>query len=401
MTKIEIGLASTVVRHYFAIFNKNTKYLTMKTIITISILCFGAIAMMAQTPALKVASSGNVGVGIEHPSQSLEIKGNFQMQNNQYFVSRRQDGSPHTVFGQDFFNDFVFNVSSVVSGTPSSTILGFGGEGKILDIRYNSGNGQENFMRVVPNGNIGIGTTSPAALLHVNGAIHNAGGLITSDKRLKTNISPFNYGLSEVLQISPKFFEYNGKAAIKNNNLQVGIMAQDMQKIVPEVVKEWEYIEHDIENQNKILSQETYLAVQTDAIQYMLVNAIKEQQAMIKEQESKISDLETLVTKLLDSASKFSVEGELQSSVRSKLYQNIPNPFHGETSIAFSLADNVTSAELIIFDVTGKQIKRIPISERGEGRVNLETSELASGTYNYSLVADGQIISSNKMIKAN
>ncbi|TRZ51242.1 T9SS C-terminal target domain-containing protein [bacterium] len=82
------------------------------------------------------------------------------------------------------------------------------------------------------------------------------------------------------------------------------------------------------------------------------------------------------------------------------LKQNYPNPFNPTTTIEFDLpkAGNVT---LKIFDITGREVAReiSGLSLRaGNYKVNFNGSMLSSGVYFYSLVLDGKIIDTKKML---
>jgi hypothetical protein len=93
-----------------------------------------------------------------------------------------------------------------------------------------------------------------------------------------------------------------------------------------------------------------------------------------------------------------------QSSIKlsdASLAQNVPNPFTGKTTISFNLPQKFTTAQIIITDRGGKQLKRLSISGSGSGIVNIDAATLASGAYNYSLIVDGRIISSRQMIVGN
>jgi trimeric autotransporter adhesin len=60
-----------------------------------------------------------------------------------------------------------------------------------------------------------------------------SGVVSTSDANLKTNITPSPYGLQQVMQMKP--VQYNWKTN-PGNDLQIGFLAQDIQKIIPEAV---------------------------------------------------------------------------------------------------------------------------------------------------------------------
>ena len=82
---------------------------------------------------------------------------------------------------------------------------------------------------------------------------------------------------------------------------------------------------------------------------------------------------------------------------QNKLFQNNPNPFKEQTVIRFSLADDVQDAAICIFDMTGKTIKKMPISP-GMESVSIGGYELGEGMFLYSLVVNGQEIDTKKMI---
>lgn len=82
---------------------------------------------------------------------------------------------------------------------------------------------------------------------------------------------------------------------------------------------------------------------------------------------------------------------------QNKLYQNTPNPFKEQTVIRFSLADDVQDAAICIFDMTGKTIKKLPVSS-GMESVSIGGYELGEGMFLYSLVVNGQEIDTKKMI---
>lgn len=154
-------------------------------------------------------------------------------------------------------------------------------------------------------GNVGIGENAPGEKLHVNGSINYTGSLNNvSDIRLKKNISPFEYGLSEILALKPINFEYNGKAGITTKGKHIGLLAQEVQEIAPSLTSTWIDLEYDketlediqMEKTPKIIKEEAYLKVNEGAIKYMIINAIQEQQTLITQRDQEI---ETLKQQLL------------------------------------------------------------------------------------------------------
>jgi len=82
------------------------------------------------------------------------------------------------------------------------------------------------------------------------------------------------------------------------------------------------------------------------------------------------------------------------------LGQNIPNPFTTETTINYTVEDEFTNAEMRIFDMNGKLIHQEPITQTGQGVVNLTTTNMQTGTYSYSLVVDGKVVGTKSMVLA-
>ena len=132
----------------------------------------------------------------------------------------------------------------------------------------------------------------------------------------------------------------------------------------------------------------------TKAINYMemiplLVQSINELSA----------EIEVLKGQASEGTKKTRSATNKQTSFRSqnKLYQNTPNPFKEQTVIRFSLADDVQDAAICIFDMTGKTIKKLPVSS-GMESVSIGGYELGEGMFLYSLVVNGQEIDTKRMI---
>jgi len=134
--------------------------------------------------------------------------------------------------------------------------------------------------------NIGIGTTGPSVLyaLDVNGQVHATSFPTSSDVRFKKKIKPITDSLSKIKQIKGVSYEWNEYVnSIRNgyalNTPILGFLAQDLEKILPEVVQQWK------------LSDDCQDARSVDYIRVIpvLVEAIKEQQHIIESQQSQIN----------------------------------------------------------------------------------------------------------------
>ncbi|MDP5082567.1 MAG: tail fiber domain-containing protein [Winogradskyella sp.] len=213
------------------------------------------------------------------------------------------------------------------------------------DPLFEIGNGlsdasRSNAVTVLKNGNVGIGNSNPQELLHVSGMVRigsetiadtgnnrlsfNAdllpdsdnsfrlgnsttrwtsvwaadGSINTSDRREKTNIKTINYGLNEVLKMNPVSFNWKNRI---NQGTKLGLIAQDLLELVPEVVKthEWQTTSDD-ENAPLEKVELDRLGVYYSDLVPVLINAIKEQQDIIQTQNERINRIETQLTTLLE-----------------------------------------------------------------------------------------------------
>ncbi len=83
-----------------------------------------------------------------------------------------------------------------------------------------------------------------------------------------------------------------------------------------------------------------------------------------------------------------------------KLDQNIPNPASQNTLINYYIPANTRSAEIQIIGIRGEIIKKVALPTKGNGQLKLQTALLDSGTYAYSLIVDGNLVDTKKMIMA-
>jgi len=273
-----------------------------------------------------------------------------------------------------------------------------------------------NRVAITSTGRVGIGITAPDAstLLDVNGAIGYNGTLVnTSDKRLKTNEQKFAYGLDEVLALSPMYYNYNGKAGTDSEQTHVGIYAQDLRKVAPELVGEFKYEETEIEviengqevevKENVKSSPQTYLNINESSIKYMLVNAVKELQEVIETQDEKIATLEERLAKIEATPSNGTTGThinhqsiELEGS-DAYLEQNQPNPFNTQTLIKYYVPADATEALLNVVDMTGRVIHSERVAT-GTGELRMKAGTVAAGTYTYSLIVNGQVLDTKRMV---
>lgn len=256
-------------------------------------------------------------------------------------------------------------------------------------------------------GNLGLGLDNPNVKLHVDGDAKADAWLINSDMRLKKNVKDVTYGLDEVMSLTPIQFNYNGIAKTNSTTTHIGVSAQELQKIVPELVEEFESVtySYDEDGTQRYESSENYLQIRDNEVKWILLGAIQDQQAIINSQNKRLTELEEIVNDLklngLGAVSPNEINIELEGTSKVALGQNRPNPFEGYTQIPFIVPTNANDAKLLIYDNLGSLIKTVEIDETGKGVVNIQASNLTSGTYSYKLIVDGQDVMTKKMVLTN
>ena len=243
--------------------------------------------------------------------------------------------------------------------------------------------------------NFGSGTNAERAYIDGDGDYFKV-----SDKRLKKDISPIKGALDKILAIEGKTYFYKNPAELGagddskektsrvDTQKEIGFIAQNLEKIVPEAVQTDDY-------GNKFVSY--------DAIIPVLVEAFKEQQ---NQKEKEISQLKTELASLKNQIETLSrkwegvnSDDESNENIKTgKLFQNVPNPFSQSTNINYFLADDVRQARVNIYDMTGKLIKSYPLADKGKASLIIQNNELRSGIYTYALIADGVLVGTSKMI---
>jgi hypothetical protein len=182
------------------------------------------------TPSMVVDAAGSVGVGTATPLSPLHVEGGIRSSGASggqvtCFNPNNQDASIHLSWLSDV-------ARLRVGGSGSGGTNG-------LDIQTQS---DVSLMRLLHNGNVGIGTTTPGFDLEVNGTAGKPGGgswSVSSDARLKRNVEDLEGALATLLSLRGVSFEYIDPAAIGElEGRRIGFLAQEVERVLPDWVDE-------------------------------------------------------------------------------------------------------------------------------------------------------------------
>lgn len=219
-----------------------------------------------------------------------------------------------------------------------------------------------------------------------------------SDLNFKNNISPIQNASALLAALEPKQYTFNHQVhpqvSLPYGN-KFGFIAQEVAAVIPDLVKDFNY-----PAQFDSLGNETAPAFNAYGLNYMgiipiLVAAVKEQQQTI---DSLLSALQTNTPfPAISPQNKQKIS--LSDAKGIILNQNDPNPFTENTRISYVIPEEVNDAKIIFTNASGVIINTVLIQERGAGELEVYASDLSKGLFNYTLVCDGKIIASKKMMK--
>ncbi len=176
--------------------------------------------------------------------------------------------------------------------------------------------------------------------------------------------------------------------------LQHGFIAQELEKVYPELVKD---VLHPIfDDKNVQTGTRTLKAVNYIGLISVLTESIKELSSEITLLKEKIATSDK--TYVVNNNKNFTND-ELNTIKNNGFYlgQNTPNPFRTSSVVEYSLPENENNASLLIFNLNGQTIKEYKLTQI-KGAITIEAGTLQKGMYLYSLVSNGEEIITKKML---
>jgi hypothetical protein len=242
------------------------------------------------TQSMIIDTSGNVGIGTTLPNSRLSVNGgSFEFNrgtgalgNNYVVINKGASNDGGILLNRDNASDFQI-VNAVSSG--NLTFYAYGAASEVLTILRSNGNVGINNTNAsyrldvsgdarILSGSLGVGVAPNAT----DGRIDASNDIVafqTSDRRLKENITPITNALEKVKSLTGVMFDWKEetKSVHGYEGHDVGIIAQDVQAVLPEAVR---------------TNDTGYLSVRYEKMIALLIEANKELATRVEELESKL-----------------------------------------------------------------------------------------------------------------
>ncbi len=346
-------------------------------------------------------TTGGTNVAVGSQAMLYNLMGNYNTAVGPSALQKNNMGSYNTAGGYRALDgnttgsyntsQGVYALFNVVSGNYNSAL------------GYNAGPSTTNHLdNTTALGYLAVPTASNQVRIG-NTSVTSIGGQVEwtafSDGRFKKDIKEDISGLDFINELRPvsytvdnaglnKFLHVNdsssNQAEAKSIPVrQTGFVAQEVEALV----KKTGYVFSGVDAPE---NEKDPYGIRYAAFVVPLVKAVQELSAEVQEQREQIQ----LLLTQLDSKT------EINSDVNSQaaLLQNTPNPFDAESEIKMTLPDNVVTATVMIYNLEGKQMKNIHVANRGDVTIKISGSELSAGMYLYSLIVDGKVMDTKRMV---
>lgn len=281
-----------------------------------------------------------------------------------------------------------------------------------------------------------------------------------SDVNLKKDIETYSDGLKMLRNIQPVWYTYKNGWGLTDEKRNVGVLAQDVRKVLPYTVREdtikltrivkpekryevdavdtttikvpdytrkdehghYEYKDSIVMTQVKrwvieptesIIETNPILTFNGSSLKYLLINSVKELDTAIiavkenLEQTNKrlteVNDSLSMVVKQLNdriSRIEASVQIPVDESVDVILEQNNPNPFADQTIITYYVPNKVIGTPELIIASTSQSpvLQRMTLVKGMPTQLVVSAKELYTGVFVYSIVANNKVLATKKFI---
>lgn len=250
---------------------------------------------------------------------------------------------------------------------------------------------------------------NPIFFINEAGNVYSSMYVNFSDSTIKTNITPLESSLEKLKQLRGVSFNYiadldetdnsfsmaatpeiREQMAEERTRKRVGLIAQEVEEVFPEVVRT------QFDGKKGVMY--------TDLVG-VLIAAINEMEEKYTVQISSLQEQWNATQAVLyaNNGTRPKIEQQdIRPDVdfsKTVLYQNTPNPFKQETTIAYRLPSGIQDAALCIYNLNGTQLKKYDLDTSViSNSITVEGATLMPGMYIYALIIDGQMVVSKRMV---
>ena len=239
-----------------------------------------------------------------------------------------------------------------------------------------------------------------------NGNVYAYGSYLGSDKALKKNIEPLGDAMQIIARLKPAAYEFVHEGKLAGLRLpggkHYGLIAQELEEVLPSLVKtstfstdmsaDGQAATSDSSKTKVTAEPKKREQVELKSVNYIelipiLIAGMQQLSAKNEALESELNELKSLILK----------DKPTLTSSAAFLKQNIPNPSNHNTVISYYVPANSGYAQIKITDAKGRLVKTFSAA-KGEGHINIKSSELPAGTYNYTLYINNKTVDTKQMV---
>lgn len=214
---------------------------------------------------------------------------------------------------------------------------------------------------------------------------------LTKSGRSTPRIGVISRSLPKELQV-----EMPSTPSKRDGQIQTGVSLTDWLGLVTIGVKENDRRMQEMIEENEVLKAEN--AALQERMDLLEANAGAGESVQALKEE--VQSLRSLVEKLLarDAPEPAGSSYVLPLKEHSMLAQNQPNPFHQNTVIEYFIPGHVKDARIQVTSAEGQVLGTVEIGETGQGQLTIQSNSYPPGTYFYSLILDGQVQETRRMV---
>lgn len=314
-------------------------------------------------------------------------------------------------------NDDAYNVvigsyaANTYSGMDNSVLIGYNNDvgsnnyTNAICIGSNASISQSNSIRIgntsVTKLGIGKNTSSGSVMeFQTTTAKLTTGGVWTdaSDKKLKRNIKQLDKQeiLDKINQLSVTEWNY---IADEQHIRHIGPMAQDFYSLFG-LGDDTTIAAMDKAGVALIgiqaLSSEIFNNSSNDEEQKREIETLQNENAELKHRLEKLEAAFFGDTEVEEEVATQTIK-LFEGNTTARIEQNTPNPFSGKTYIRYFIPASGSKSEIKFINQAGIEVKTVSLAP-GNGMLEIDATEISSGTYSYSLLVDGKVCATKHMI---